>query len=351
MATLATVLDSVFPQVPEALMGRESRLRLAATASLLPVQLGFGMFGFECPLGVTRPGADLLVSARQARRGPALLLECASARLAAGEHGAWETVAALARRWACPPWDGRMDDVWLEFDIDGPAPRTPNVFLRPRGDGRERHASGHLLEMIGAQLLGQRPSARLRHSLHRCVEALPERARLFQMGAMRARAQPGFRLCINNIYLDRILAYLERIDYPANLQPVKDLCIWIQRFADGYALHVDLTPDVAPTIGIESYLLPAAEAADATARLQRWLRALTEWRLCTPAKAGALERYGGDITPLAQELAPRGLRRAELLSGRRSHFRRTLHHIKVTYRPEQPLEAKAYLAVQHQWRG
>ena len=88
MATLATVLDSLFPQVPEDLIGPESRRRLAATASLLPVQLGFGMFGFECPLGVTHAGADLLVSAEQARRGPTLLLECASARLAAGRPGA-----------------------------------------------------------------------------------------------------------------------------------------------------------------------------------------------------------------------------------------------------------------------
>ena len=52
-----------------------------------------------------------------------------------------------------------------------------------------------------------------------------------------------------------------------------------------------------------------------------------------------------------RDIWPRDLRAASALMGGRfqSVFVRWLHHVKVVYRPGQPLEAKAYLAVKHYW--
>jgi hypothetical protein len=50
---------------------------------------------------------------------------------------------------------------------------------------------------------------------------------------------------------------------------------------------------------------------------------------------------------------PAALRQASQLLGGRSlsTFVRSLHHVKIVYRPGEPLEAKAYLAGNHHWHN
>jgi hypothetical protein len=66
----------------------------------------------------------------------------------------------------------------------------------------------------------------------------------------------------------------------------------------------------------------------------------------------ALLAYPGYVDEATRDVPwPAAVRRASQLLGGRSlsSFARSLRHVKLVYRPGEPLEAKAYLAGKHLW--
>ena len=75
--------------------------------------------------------------------------------------------------------------------------------------------------------------------------------------------------------------------------------------------------------------------------------------MCTADKREALLAYPGYVDEATRDMPwPAALRQASQLLGGRSlsTFVRSLHHVKIVYRPGEQLEAKAYLAGNHYWR-
>jgi hypothetical protein len=261
---------------------------------------------------------------------------------------AWSSVAELAELWNKK---GPVDNVWLEFDLSGETPFVPNVFFQPVYDARDHNQLHDILSKTGRLLLGCRISEELADSLKRCVVALPERARIFQVGAMRARPSYGLRLCVDEIYLDRILFYLEQIEYPGDLDFVRKTFIALQRRTDAYALHLDLAPRVKARIGLECYLDPRPPNAHQQMRLEQLLAFLVEAGMCSKRKASGIAQFPGaaDDRRHATQWPP-NLRKMAGFLGRSSIFQRRLHHIKITWDASNTLQAKAYLAVHHRWQ-
>jgi hypothetical protein len=344
---LADFLSGVLPFVPAPLIDAAWKERILATAGVLPSRFVDSLFGFECPLGTDEPAADFLVSAQTRMRGAELLGDTAAALESRHPDSSWSSIGALAERWQNDP---RVDNFWLEFDLGGPAPRVPNLFFGPVRSGDSRRELLEVLRDYGPDLLGGAIDDELDASLRRSAEKLPERARVFQVGAMRARPYDGFRLCINEIYLDTILAFLEGIGYSGDLGAVRDLCVWVQPLVDAYALDVDLTPGVGPRVGFECYLDPRGDEASTRPRRDRFLAALVEAGACVVAKAESVARYPGRSDAVRhKELWAQPLKSMGGLLRRVSCFRRSLHHVKLSFAPGAPLQAKAYLAVHHEW--
>jgi hypothetical protein len=345
--TFDSILPGVLPLVPEELIGPESRARVQAVASRLPAILAGSTFGFECPLETDLPDADFLVSVSGAN-GAALLSEAAVYARQNDSAPAWSSVAELAELWAN---EGRMDNVWLEFDLAGETPFVPNLFFQPVYAPCNHDELQDILSKTGTVLLGRPISEELGASLKRCVDALPERARIFQVGAMRARPWYGLRLCVDQIYLDRILFYLEQIGYPGDLDFVRKTFISLQRRTDAYALHLDLSPNVDARIGLECYLDPRPAEAHQRMRLQQLLAFLVEAGVCSKTKAFGITHFPG-TADVRQRWAqwPEALRSMASFLGRLSIFQRRLHHIKITCGESKSLQAKAYLAVHHRWQ-
>ena len=279
--TFDSILPGVLPMVPHELIGAESRARIQAIASRLPAILASSMFGFECTLATDDPDADFLVSVSGAN-GAALLSETARCAMQNGSAPTWSSVAELAELWAN---EGRVNNVWLEFDLGGETPFVPNLFFQPVYTPSDHNELHDILSKTGTIILGRLISRELADSLNRCIDALPERARMFQVGAMRARSSYGLRLCVDQIYLDRILFYLEQIGYPGDLDFVRKTFISLQRRTDAYALHLDLSPKLDGRIGLECYLDPRAPEVHQRIRLQRVLDFLVEAGVCSKSKA------------------------------------------------------------------
>lgn len=345
--TFDSILPAVLPLVPDELIGADFRSRIQAVASRLPAILSSSTFGFECPLATDRPEADFLVSV-SGTRGATLLSETALYAMQSDSNPVWFSVAELAALWAKK---GRIDNIWLEFDLVGETPFVPNLFFQPVYEAGNHSELQNILSHAGPLLLGRPLSEDLEKALKRCVDALPERSRIFQVGAMRARPYYGLRLCVDHIYLDRILFYLEQIEYPGNLDVVRETFIALQRRTDAYALHLDLSPGINARIGLECYLDPRPAEAHQQMRMQHLLAFLVEQGVCTKRKAFGVSQFSGiaDVRQYPSEW-PVALKNMTNLLGRSSTFQRRLHHIKITCGDGKNLDAKAYLAANHAWR-
>jgi hypothetical protein len=185
-----------------------------------------------------------------------------------------------------------------------------------------------LLEAVRPGTIGEPASAAVRA----CVAALPQRARIFQLGLMFGRRPVQPRICVRGL-----LGPPERCDLlratrgtgpPAGLESA--LATLGTPF-DEVALSLDAT---GTGTGLECYVTEdrrSARAARWSAVLERCVRV----GLCT-----ARERDGLIAWPGADPVG--GSRLVELEA-------RTLHHLKLGARHGESVRLKAYLAVDRLW--
>jgi hypothetical protein len=305
------------------------------------------LFGFECRLGEEEPTADFLVRIG-AGPGEWPVLE----RHAASQAGAvWQRIASLLGERSRPGSSlaPMLKNLWLEYDLVGRAGKAaaPGLFF---GTDRltQKAEAGWACE-LAAQLRGAAVSAALGHRVSGLVAALPEAARLFQIGIMGSRPHAPLRVCIIGQKFDEESSFLAAMGWPGELPRVVET---LRRFApatDHVALDLDIGDDgrIAPKLGIELYLkLDSGPSPPLIELIDR----LRQANLCLPQKAEGLfgwagithERLHPELWPAAL-LAGKALRRG----GESSTFCRWLHHVKIVIEPDAPPTAKAYLAVGH----
>jgi hypothetical protein len=254
-------------------------------------------------------------------------------------------------------------NVWLEFDVDGAPPviAIPSVFFAPRPGGQEGargvayelNLDGYVttIETAVRLLSGSELAPRILETLSDCFRALSSVERVFQVGLMLSRGTDALRLCITIGSVECAVEYLARVGWPGSEAEVLGILEPMARLVDRVCLDIDVGETVHRKIGLECYFggnkQPRTEP--------RWgvfLDTLVRDGLCTVDKRDALLAYPGYVDENAEGIPwPRALRRASHLLGGRSlsTFIRSLHHVKVVYRPGEGLEAKAYLAVIHHW--
>jgi len=340
---------------------------ISSLARVLPSTLAYNTFGFECRLGEKRPQADFLVLARAScgRDSLAGLHPTSTLPALLMNDPVWRRVRDFAAHWADPssPLYHAVDNVWLEFDINGPVPDVPvpSIFFGPQSNGQigdievagEPNAKERLatVERTIRLLAGGEPPPRMLETLSYCFRALSSDEHVFQVGLMLSRGAGAVRLCIRLRSLERIVEYLVEVGWPGDEAALRGVLDPLARSVDHVLLDIDVGETVGAKIGLECYF----EGNRQPGRESRWgafLNSLVLQGLCTADKREALLAYPGYFDQNAEEVPwPAVLRRAsQLLGGRAlSTFVRSLHHVKIVYRPGGPLEAKAYLAGNHHW--
>jgi hypothetical protein len=305
------------------------------------------LFGFECQLGQEEPVADFLVRIG-AEPGEWPVLESH----AAGQDGeTWRRIAALLRARAEPRWPpaAMLKNLWLEYDLIRPADTAsvPSVFFGTERLTRNAEA-GWVTELV-ATLRGEPLSVASRHKLNELVAALPEAARLFQVGIMCSRPRAPLRVCVIDLELGEVSSFLSAASWPGELPRVEET---LKRFAsviDQVALDLDILDEgrLVPKLGIELYQKPGVDLGP---RIVELIGRLRDDNLCLPQKAIGLLAWGG-ITHERRyrDLWPATLIARKALRGgsESSTFCRWLHHVKIVLEPGAPPIAKAYLAVGH----
>jgi len=338
---------------------------ISSLARVLPSTLAYNTFGFECRLGEELPRADFLVLARAScgRDSLAGLHPTSTLPARLMTDPVWSRVRDFSSHWADPssPLYHAVDNVWLEFDVDGPAPDVPvpSIFFGPQSNDQiddievagEPNAEGRLATVERTIRLlagGEPPPLRM---LEGCFRALSSDEQVFQVGLMLSRGEDAVRLCIRMRSVERILEYLTVVGWPGDEADLRGVLEPLARSVDRVVLAIDVGDAVGAKIGLECYFYENRQPR----REPRWgafLNSLVLQGLCTPDKREALLAYSGYFDQNAHGVPwPAALRRASRLLGGRSlsTFVRSLHHVKLVHRPGNPLEAKAYLAGNHHW--
>jgi hypothetical protein len=310
-------------------------------AACLPAELT-SRFGFECRLGDQEPACDFLVrTGAHPEEWPAL-----ATYAAVQVSSPWPEIRALLD----PRIFSTLKNLWLEYDFAAAnhAP-LPSMFF-----GTDTLTSGAVIEEA-AQAIGilrGRPlPPQAKRTLQAVVAALPKNTKLFQAGVMCSRAESPLRVCILDpqFHPGFPSEFLAAIHWPADPTSATE---WLQSCSsllDHVAVDLDICDDGAlvPKLGVEIYQNPAKTPIH---RLAALINQLTSSNLCTPGKAEGLLAWNGLIHErLHPDTWPKSLLAARALraGGEYSTFCRWLHHIKLVYEPNQPLTAKAYLAVSH----
>jgi hypothetical protein len=363
MGSFEEYLRPITAYVPPALISPSAFSDINSVARVLPATLAHNMFFFECRLGERAPRADFSVLARSSCGRSSLAGIHPTSTLPAGlmADPVWRRVEDFAVSWADPssPLYHAVDNVWLEFDVDGPPPDVPvpSIFFAAQSKGQmddiqvagEPNAEGRLATVERTiRLLAGEPPPRM---LERCFRALSSDEKVGHVGLMLSRGEDTVRLCIRLRSIERIRAYLTVVGWPGDEVDLRGVLEPLARSVDRAVLTIDVGDAVRPKIGLECCFYGNSQPR----REPRWgafLNSLVLSGLCTADKREALLAYPGYVDEAAHTVPwPAALRRASQLLGGRSlsTFVRSLHHVKIVYRPGEPLEAKAYLAGNHHW--
>ncbi|AFY57882.1 hypothetical protein Riv7116_5512 [Rivularia sp. PCC 7116] len=394
-STLTESLDVLLPNLEPTLATPDAVLGLKAlVGNLAPILRG----GFECRLNVNAPEVDLQQCIVGSESELVLLRELiATATSEGGEsaHPGWFRLNDFLTEWSSSlsPLHNSITEIWLEFDIDKSYPinlitcksgNTP-----PALKGTLPLSRGGLLPdamitnhpdlissaslpipaiFFGLQqdvspavetypiatksldlLLGDSGWCEWKEKLYRCFKSCPDRVFISHIGAMLSRNAPALRVNVKRLQPQLLIPYLQKIGWQHETNELEALMKQLFGLVDRITVCLDVGKQIYPQIGLECIFL---NQPDSESRWNTFFNYLVEQGLCEPQKRDALLKWSGFTNPInAQAPWPNNLIVDSLLQPRErfSVFERRLSHIKISWRKQGQLSAKAYLWFEHQW--
>jgi hypothetical protein len=334
-ATVADSLDVIAPYLPPALLSTGARRDIWRVARRLPAQLS-ECLGFELPLGDRRARGDFAVQV-STPRGRRLLGDAGRTPefpTVAGDEWAWARIRRFARTWCDDdsPLARHVTSAWLEFDVDsaGGRHRIPSIFMRVtsvRADEVLRCVADSIELLGGAPLPGAS-----RDALARCVDALPARAELHQVGTMLSRRFVPLRLCVAGLGTERMPGFLADVGLARAGERAREIGETLLDDTGDVMLQLDVVDGLRPGFGVE-YSVTANRELDGRpeTRWAAFLDRLVARGLCTPTKRrGILAWAGASREQFTHQPCP-------------TRVYRGLSHVKLDCSTDGPPVPKAYI--------
>jgi hypothetical protein len=169
---------------------------------------------------------------------------------------------------------------------------------------------------------------------------------------MLARPTDAVRLVIKDLPFDSLQTFLDRVGWPGASDEAHAALSPAARLAPSpkLMLSLDVGRCIGPRVGLECFLPAGGEWSS---RRAAFLDYLVADGLCVPTKRAALLAWGGWAhEPDRDAASPAHLAPLSNLVRlpARGVFVPGLSHVKVSYQPDRPLEAKAYLVTELRWK-
>lgn len=331
--------------LPKELITQSAIERINEVATLLPQA---PLVIFESHLGKEKLDLDFLVCTT-----PDYVLNQKLAPLISN-YSAWEKVHKFSQAWQRNSENSLLrqgvDSIWLEFDTTRINQKVviPGIFFA----SMEVHANATTSLAEHAEIVWETldhlsspatKTALFKTKLTQILQALPKNGRIYALGGMNGRSSENIRIAICNIHPDTLFPFLEKINWPGNKQAIRKIVHNLMPDIDFLNLDFDLGDTLSPMLGIEF---------TTRHRFQKdWWQTLLEQlvanNLCLPSKRDSLLAWQGYSNETHNhKIWPTPLVNTTHLPQPIYGFMiRFINHIKVVYKPNQPVEAKGYLAM------
>ena len=312
--------------------------------------------GFEIRLDKDNSQVDLQQGISLQNKEPQILVEHIN-KLALSHQEfnqpVWNRIREFCKIWSDSSSDlySAISDIWLEFDIHESNPHllTPCIFLGINRDSFEPSTTFSIIKIALELLYGQPIKDDLCSNLYRCFTACTSPTRISHVGVMLSRQIEALRINVSKIPIYEITTYLQEIGYPNATEEIEALVDEILDSFDNVRLCFDVGKKIYPTIGLECFF---DKQSGLDSRWLPFLDNLVVKGLCTTEKRNGLIAWVGCTTPsnttkpwASHLIAESLLQPSESLT----ILDRRLSHIKLTYKPESTLQAKAYIGFVHEW--
>jgi hypothetical protein len=247
------------------------------------------------------------------------------------QNESWDKIMKFLIEWGNPNSSvhKNIQDVWFEFDrnqlyVELP---VPCFFFSPRNllndvsrvINKEKINVDWLLNLLLIILPKNQLTKKIKGNLLKCIEKLPPRGVIFQIGVMMPRDFNGLRIC-TSMRADYYLSYLDKIGWIGSFNHLEDILNNLKKYVDAFFLDFDVEEKILQTLGIECcYRM----GKDTLHKLEKFLNYLTSRDLCTKEKACFILSW----CTIDKD------------------FKKNLSHIKIVLPPSHVLKAKAYLAI------
>ncbi len=327
------LITAITPNFHPDLISTSALSAMETLAENLPDSFPYGLL--ECRLGAEQFQVDFQVTF------PRSILNLPSNFVG---HTTWEILHSLSQNWVDSSsfLYANINRIGLEFDINkysGNVP-IPCIFL---GLKTEATLNENNLFKIVNQLFSHQISPKLEMNIQHCLNTLPAGAKIRHIGAMLSRKPATLRVNIGGISPQEIIPYLQELGYATDTDSLVTLIADVSELVDSILLSIDVSEIIYPRIGLECFLFPQPHQDSSWENLFKYL---VDQGLSTQEKKAALWTWPGFSQP---KYPPSFTNLSDLFfpGNRANVIWRTINHIKLVYHPQQPLEAKAYLAFAH----
>ena len=345
--SLASAIGITLADLPPPFVSADVAAQLETAANHLPpVVRG----GFEIHLTPGARRVDLQQCLRRPQGEPGLAAAFIDARARGAIDRSWLRVRDFCRTWADPhsPQYARIRELWLEIDV-AETIGAPAVFAALHSPDGRPYDPAPLIESLVAEFMDAAPDSALQRTVRRCVSACTQGAVVSHVGAMLSRRPLVVRLNIKRLTRAAVLPFLERVGWNGSPRQVDALTNELLPQAKQFTLCLDVGDVVSPRVGFECMVPKDAQWESGwPSFLDRFVAA----GACTAEAQDALRHWAGTRFPWkTPEPWPPYLVAESLLRApdRVGVIERALSHLKVDYRPNSPLEVKAYLWFAHRW--
>jgi len=313
-------------------------------------------FGFEIRLGSSEANSDYLfaVSSKNGERESLMKFFEHEMPDHLKNLSEWRNLHNFTMKWSDPTSEinNNVLGLWLEFDTAHLTDNSniPNIFLQIKKTRIDSEEDEHKFKWITQKALplltGATLPKNIEENLINAIKKLPEGTALIHVGTMLSRQIKGVRIVINRIKPDQIIPYLKSIGWKDETNKLIQIINEIDKYVSRLVLHINIGETVDPKIGLECSF--AEDRYHLETEWEKFFDYLENKGLCIQEKRKALLDFLGieqehndyEFNFTTYMVAPK-IKHSNYTSA----LVRYLSHIKIVYKPDYPLEAKAYLGV------
>ncbi len=315
-------------------------------------------FGFESRLESDQPRADYLlaISSQQGEKEALYnLFEKKDSLDISLDKKEWKNIKYFTKSWLDPEsvlYDNILG-VWLEFDTANPQVSSdiPSVFLQinPLRIDKPEDVDKCLWVTRSAipKLTGSSVSKELEKLFIKTLVNLPDKASVFHVASMLSRNTEGLRLVIKRMDPDKIVSYLKSLGWKDEKNGLENLLQEIKKYVTTIRLHINLTDKIDPKVGLECFISP--NKYHDVDGWDNFLDYLVQKGLCKQKIRDSLINFQGvELENTNSEFNLNSYMPSVKISDGNFVNKavvRYISHVKLTYKPKEKIEAKAYTGV------